>query len=72
MKKRISGQAGEDFTAKYLRRRGYKILTRNYREYQIGEIDIIAHKGNTLAIVEVKSRSNDSFGTPAEAVNYEK
>jgi putative endonuclease len=72
LKKRISGQAGEDFAAEYLRRRGYKILTRNYREYQIGEIDIIAHKGSTLAIVEVKSRSSDTYGKPSEAVTYDK
>lgn len=72
MKKRISGQAGENAAAKYLRRRGYKILTQNYREHHIGEIDIIAHKGDTLAIVEVKSRSSDSFGKPSESVTYDK
>ena len=72
LKKRISGRLGEDFAAKYLRRNGYKILTRNYSEHHIGEIDIIAHKRDTLVFVEVKSRSSDTFGAPADAVTYDK
>ena len=72
LKKRISGQAGETAAAEYLRRKGYKILTRNYSEYHVGEIDIVAHKGDTLVIVEVKSRSSDTYGKPSEAVTYDK
>lgn len=72
LKKRIFGQAGEEAAAKYLRRRGYKILTKNYTEYRVGEVDLIAHKNGTLVFVEVKTRSNNAFGTPAEAVNYDK
>ncbi len=47
----------------YLRSRGYAILERNWR-YQKAEIDILALKGNTLAVVEVKTRSTDAFGDP--------
>ena len=72
LKKRISGQAGETAAAEYLRRKGYKILTRNYSEYHVGEIDIVAHTGDTLVIVEVKSRSSDTYGKPSEAVTYDK
>ena len=65
------GKKGEDFAAKLLKKRGYKIKERNYRS-PAGEIDIIAIEGKTLAFVEVKTRSSHSFGTPEEAVNIRK
>jgi len=48
------GEIGEDLAAKYLKRKGYKIIQRNYRE-KWGEIDIIAQKKNDLVFVEVKT-----------------
>lgn len=70
--KRIGlGKEGEDFAAKLLKKDGYKIKERNYRS-PAGEIDIIATEGDTIAFVEVKTRSNKSFGTPEEAVNIRK
>ncbi len=48
------GKIGEDLAAKYLKRKGYKIIQRNYRE-KWGEIDIIAQKKNDLVFVEVKT-----------------
>lgn len=68
------GQAalsGEDAAVAYLEQKGYKIERRNYRCY-CGEIDIIASKGPVLVFVEVKTRSNDLYGRPAEAVTYGK
>jgi putative endonuclease len=65
------GKKGEDFAAKLLKKRGYKIKERNYRS-PAGEIDIIAIEGKTLAFVEVKTRSSNSFGTAEEAVNIRK
>ncbi len=52
------GKVGEQLAVDFLMNSGYKIKYRNYR-YLKAEIDIIAQKGNTLAIVEVKSRSTD-------------
>ena len=61
------GKKGEKLACKYLRKQGYKILERGYKN-PFGEVDIIARKGEVLAFVEVKTRLSDSFGTPSEAV----
>jgi len=70
--KRAAGRAGEDDAAEYLAGRGYRVLYRNFRYGRYGEIDIIALAGGVVCFVEVKSRSGDAFGTPAEAVGYAK
>lgn len=69
--KKAFGKFGEDTAAHYLTLRFYKILERNYRKRN-AEVDIIAQKGKTLCFVEVKTRSNDKFGTPGEAVDFKK
>ncbi len=51
------GRFAETICAWTLRAKGYRILARNYR-VNVGEIDIIARRGNTLAIIEVKARRN--------------
>jgi putative endonuclease len=56
---------------RYLKKKGYRILVRNYTA-PTGEIDIIAADGGTLVFVEVKARSDDLFGEPAEAVDHRK
>lgn len=68
---KMQGVCGEDAAASYLKKNKYKILKRNYRN-KMGEIDIIAQKGDELVFVEVKTRSNSQFGTPAQAVTYYK
>lgn len=65
------GSWGEALTAEYLRRAGYKLLVTGYR-CQMGEIDLIARRGNVLAFVEVKTRRNDRFGQGREAVDRRK
>ena len=65
------GDRGESYAEDYLRRQGYRILTRNYRT-KIGEIDLIAEDQDTLVFIEVKTRSSVRYGMPAEAVNYKK
>ena len=65
------GDRGESYAEDYLRRQGYRILTRNYRT-KIGEIDLIADDHGTLVFIEVKTRSSVHYGVPAEAVNYKK
>lgn len=62
------GKLGEDLACKYLQDKGYKILERNFETRQ-GEIDIIALDKSEIVFIEVKTRSNISYGKPAEAVN---
>lgn len=69
--RRIIGRRGEDRAAQYLRRRGYRILARNWR-CRLGEIDLIALDGDTLVFVEVKTRRGDLFGSPELAVTPRK
>lgn len=45
----VKGRLGEDFTADYLVKNGYDIITRNYRK-PCGEIDIVASKGDILVL----------------------
>jgi putative endonuclease len=67
MQRQRLGKSGEDLAADELERRGYAILARRYRT-RYGEIDIVAQEGETFVFVEVKARSNDEFGTAAEAL----
>lgn len=69
--KKVLGRKGEKLTEKYLKKRGYRILKRNYRT-PFGEADIIATDGDTVAFVEVKTRTSDSYGRPSEAVTQQK
>lgn len=50
------GRAGEEAAAAWLSAAGWAILQRNFR-VRVGEIDIIAARGGTVAFVEVKSWS---------------
>lgn len=59
------GKLGEDLAVEYLLKKGYKIVARNFI-YHKAEVDIMARKDNTLAIIEVKTRSTPDFGNPQE------
>lgn len=65
------GALGETAADEHLRRRGYRILCRNYR-CAAGEIDIIAEHRDKLVFVEVKTRSPRAHLPPAEAVDEDK
>ena len=65
------GKKGEELAVDFLTKKGYEIAEKNYR-YQKAEVDIIARKGNTLAIVEVKTRSTTYFGNPEDFVTPKK
>ena len=72
---RQTGNLGERTAVNFLRKKGYKILEKNYVASN-SEIDIIAFKENTTAFVEVKTRSMTSLGKiqdrPASSVTPEK
>lgn len=72
MNKRKFGGVGEQLAADFLVKNGFRILERNYRSGRFGEIDIIASEKEYICFIEVKTRSGDLFGTPAEAVGYDK
>ena len=57
--KRKFGDIGEDIACKWLEKRGFRIIERNYLK-KWGELDIVAEKGKTLSFIEVKSVSWDS------------
>lgn len=61
------GKKGEDTACSYLKRQGWKILKRNWRN-PYGEVDIIAEKDGVCAFIEVKTRLTDTYGAPSEAV----
>jgi putative endonuclease len=65
------GVKGEDLAVKFLKKKGYRILSRNFKT-PLGEIDIIAEDRDTLVFVEVKTRTDNSFSFPYEAVNRRK
>lgn len=67
MNNQDEGKRGEDLAASYVEKQGYKILDRNFR-IRGGEIDIVAIDGDTLAFIEVKTRSSQEFGSPLEAI----
>jgi len=68
-KKHIIGQEGENITEKYLQKIKYEIIERNFKCRQ-GEIDVIAKDRNELVFIEVKTRTNQNYGRPIEAVTY--
>ena len=65
------GKLGEELAATYLQKNGYEILETNW-VFQKAEIDILAQKDNTLAVVEVKTRSSVDFGLPQDFVKPKK
>ena len=65
------GKWGEDIAADYLKKKGYEIIERDWKSGH-HDLDIVAKDGNTLVIVEVKTRRNRLFGNPEEAIDYKK
>jgi putative endonuclease len=65
------GELGEREAARFLRRKGYRILARQVRN-RFGELDLIALDGETIVFVEVKTRRGIAQGAPFEAVSSDK
>ena len=71
MSNKTIGKLGEDIAAKFLTRRGYTILYRNWR-CMLGEIDIVAQDKDFIVFVEIKTRKSISFGPGYLSVNSPK
>jgi len=65
------GEAGERRACAFLRKKGYRILDRNYRA-PYGEVDIVAARGPLLVFCEVKTRSLGGMDEALEAVDEQK
>ena len=65
------GKVGENLAVQYLQELGYIIVERNFVAKQ-GEIDIVARDKEELVFIEVKTRTNNLFGKPIDAVNTPK
>lgn len=61
------GRLGEKMAAQALAAAGRTIVARNWR-CTAGEIDIVAQDGDTLVVVEVRTRRGDAYGTPEESM----
>jgi putative endonuclease len=66
------GRRGEAVAGSWLRVQGCKVLYRNYRAPDGGELDIVCRHGKVLAFVEVKTRTSTAFGRPGHAVTIDK
>ncbi len=65
------GRWGEKKAEKYLKRRGYKLIKRNYATRR-GEVDLIMRRRGVVVFVEVKTRTSEDFASGESAVNYGK
>ena len=68
---RVVGKQGENIGARFLARKGYKIIGRNIKTF-VGEVDIVARKKPFIVFVEVKTRKNESFGPPYLSITEKK
>ena len=69
--RRELAESGEAAAAEWYESQGYEVLARNWRS-RVGELDLIVRKGRRFVFCEVKARSSDAFGAPAEAVTMAK
>jgi putative endonuclease len=65
------GSTGERLAIKLLKKKGYKVLEKNFRS-KFGEIDIVGLDKDTLVFIEVKTRWTREYGPPEEAVTPRK
>lgn len=65
------GRLGEKLARNHLKKQGCRVIELNHRS-RLGELDIICRDSSTIVFVEVKTRTSDAFGSPAEAVDARK
>ena len=69
--RRPLGRRGEALAARYLRRRGWRILARNLREGRF-ELDLVVQRGDTTVFVEVKTRRSVEIASPEANITAQK
>jgi putative endonuclease len=69
MQRKELGKKGEEVALRFLKKRGYRIVEKNY-VCKMGEMDIVAKEKDTLVFIEVKTRTSTHFGPPQLAVNF--
>jgi putative endonuclease len=67
----VLGRRGERAAAEFLGRRGFRVIGAGFLARR-GEVDLVCRRGDRLVLVEVKTRTTDAFGAPAEAVGARK
>lgn len=67
-----TGEWGEREAERLLKKKGFKILARNVRFGNDGELDLVIRSKTTLIFVEVKTRKDETFGRPASAIDKQK
>ena len=65
------GRVGEQLAVAWYEGQGYEVVARNWRCRE-GELDVVARRGRLHVFCEVKARSTEAFGAPAEAVGLSK
>lgn len=70
-RKDVLGEEGERAAWEAYRRRGYRLLARNWRT-RLGELDLVVARGGVVAFCEVKTRSSAALGGPWESVTTAK
>lgn len=68
MNTREIGQLCETYVCEQLQKQGFSLLARNFRVGKGTELDIVAQKNGTIHFIEVKARSQTTYGLPREAV----
>jgi putative endonuclease len=66
-----AGRRGEDLAHRYLQRKGYRVVARNFRTRTgSAEVDIVACKEDAVVFFEVKLRETDEYGSPGRAIDF--
>ena len=69
--RRARARWGEQRASEWYLRNGYEVIARNWL-MRGGELDVVARRGKLIVVCEVKSRANNNFGTPLEAMTTTK
>lgn len=69
--KKTLGDLAEQRACQFLQAQGLELITQNYRAAP-GEIDLIMRAGEDIVFVEVRSRTQNDYGTPIESINKTK
>ncbi len=62
------GNASEDLAADFLKKKGYRIIERNFRVHKMGEMDIVCEHKGKIIFAEVRAKSGRSFCSPEESI----